>query len=148
MGGNYTQVTTQTLDKTIDNALNKWVKNGYSIDIPPFHVVAWQDNGTVLQAYTGLSSLADFAGISVMIIPGWGFGKVAKAGNIPGALVGMGATPGQVVYMGVAAGTLSLTPPSDYNSTIFKVGRAEPANYSTDGSAIDLFLEPEIISEG
>lgn len=144
----YTQVTTQILNDTIDSAINRWVKNGYSIDILPFHVVAWQDNGTVLQAYTGLSSLADFAGVSVMTISGWSFGKVAKAGNIPGALVGMGATPGQVVYMGVVAGELSLTPPSDYSSTIFKVGRAEPANYSTDGAAIDLFLEPEIISEG
>ena len=128
-------------------SLQKLVKNGYAGVIPAGSALAWQDDGTVTLADANVATLSDFAGIAASAINLNDFGYVIKSGNIASALASLGAIPGQTVYLGETAGSLTLTPPTGLTDTIFKVGRAEPPNGAAQANAVDLYLEPEIIAE-
>ena len=125
----------------------KSVRNLTNTTIPIFKAVAWLDDGSVIPASALTSSVSDLAGITMAAILSNTFGIVNKGGNITNALVGLNATPGQYVFLGLADGELTLTAPSENpDAAIIKLGRAEPAPNSTTGIATDLFFAPEDIA--
>jgi hypothetical protein len=128
--------------------LTKLVKNTTGNPIAPFRVVAWLDDGTVQLADANILALADFCGITLSTINDAEFGLVAKLGNIAGALAGLGAKPGQLVYMSETPGLISLTPPPGINDIPLILGRAEPPNGVATGTADDLWLQPSYLAEG
>jgi len=128
--------------------ITKLVKNTTGGPIPQFSVVAWLDDGTVDFADANVMVLSDFAGITLETINDAQFGRVAKLGDVPGALASLGATPGDTVFMGETPGQMSLTEPPGLADTILSLGRAEPPNGVASGSATSLFLDPSYVSEG
>lgn len=124
---------------------SKSVKNGSGASIAINKAVAWLDNGTITLASAQTSSVTDVAGITLAAIANGVFGNIAKGGNVPGVLAGMSATPGQDVFLGNTPGEITLTAPTG-NSSIIKLGRAEPAPGSPTGQATDLFFAPEEIA--
>jgi hypothetical protein len=127
-------------------SLRKLVKNMTGSTIPAFSCLTWTSMGTVELADANISSKTLFAGINEADIPDGAYGFAIKEGNVAGALSLLGATPGDIVYMGENPGELTLTAPIGITDTIFKIGRAEPPDGLAQPQAIDLYLEPEIIS--
>jgi hypothetical protein len=127
-------------------SLRKLVKNMSGATIPAFSCLTWTSLGTVELADANISGKTLFAGINETAIPDGAYGFAIKEGNIAGALSALGAVPGDIVYMGENPGELTLTPPIGITDTIFKIGRAEPPDGLAQPNAIDLYLEPEIIS--
>ena len=143
----YKTVSPAQLAASISEAATKTVVNNSGSAIPANSVLAWQPDGSVAPgSANSMSGLADFAGISTALIPSGQSGAVIKQGNVPGIMTGSGAIPGQEVYLSETAGLLTLTPPTSPNSTILRMGRAEPPSGSS-GSATDLYLQLEIVSE-
>lgn len=127
-------------------SLRKLVKNMSGSTIPAFSCLTWTPLGTVELADANISGKTLFAGINESAIPDGAYGFAIKEGNIAGALSLLGAAPGDIIYMGENPGELTLTPPIGITDTIFKIGRAEPPDGLAQPNAIDLYLEPEIIS--
>jgi hypothetical protein len=127
--------------------IGKLCKNGTGSAIPIGKAVAWLDDGTITLADANVSSVADIVGVTAEEIAPGVFGTVIKAGNVAGALLGLGATPGNKVYLSGIPGDLTLTPPAGLTDTIIFMGRAEPPDGVATPIANDLSLMPEIISE-
>lgn len=127
-------------------SLRKLVKNDTGTTIPAFSCLTWKSDGTVELADANIASKALWAGINESAIADGAYGFAIKEGNIANALSTLGASPGDVIYMGENPGELTLTPPIGITDTIFKIGKAEPPDGIAQPNAIDLYLEPEIIS--
>jgi hypothetical protein len=127
-------------------SLRKLVKNMSGALIPAFSCLTWTSMGTVELADANIASKTLFAGINEADIPDGAYGFAIKEGNVAGALATLGASPGDIVYMGEEPGELTLTAPLGITDAIFKIGRAEPPDGLAQPQAIDLYLEPEIIS--
>jgi len=127
-------------------SLTKVVYNATGALILPFKAVAWEDNNSISLADADEVGLDDFAGITQDGIANLGYGIIHKLGEVPDALIGMGAVAGQPVYLSTVPGELTLIPPS--SGTIFRIGRAEPPSGAHSGEATSLFIDPQIISEG
>lgn len=128
--------------------LTKMVRNTTGVAIPAFSVVSWLNDGTVALADANDLALADFCGITTAEIPDASYGTVVKLGNVAGALTGLGAVPGQYVYMSETPGLYSLTAPPGIADAVIAIGRAEPPNGVATPVADDLFVNPVIVSEG
>jgi len=131
----------------IDRFMQKSVKNGHTVKLDKNRILAWQDNGTVTYGNASVHSVSDIAGLSLEDIEMDVFGQMQKTGYIPGALAGMGALPGAPVFLSSVDGMMSLTPPTGATDSIIKIGRAEPPSGVASGSADDLHMEIEYISE-
>lgn len=127
------------------SSLTKVVYNKSGALILPFKAVAWEDDNSVNLADADGLGLDDFAGVTQDGIAHLGYGIIHKLGEVPSALLGMGAVAGQPVYLGAVPGQLTLTPPA--TGTVFRVGRAEPPSGAHTGEATSLFIDPQIISE-
>lgn len=127
-------------------SLTKVVYNATGSLILPFKAVAWEDNNSVSLADADEIGLDDFAGITQDGIANLGYGIIHKLGEVPDALIGMGAIAGQPVYLSTQPGQLTLTPPAQ--GTVFRIGRAEPPSGAHSGEATSLFIDPQVIAEG
>lgn len=127
------------------SSLTKVVYNKSGALILPFKAVAWEDDNSVNLADADGIGLDDFAGVTQDGIAHLGYGIIHKLGEVPSALLGMGAVAGQPVYLSTAPGQLTLTPPA--SGTVFRIGRAEPPSGAHTGEATSLFIDPQIISE-
>lgn len=126
--------------------LKKLVKNDTGATIPAFSCLTWEPDGTVALADADLPNKSLFAGINETAIPDGQYGFVVRQGNVAGALAALGCAPGDTIFIGETPGELTKNPPLDLSDTIFKVGRAEPPDGFAQPDAIDLYLEPEVIS--
>jgi hypothetical protein len=131
----------------IDRFMQKSVKNGHTVKLDKNRILAWKDDGTVAYGNASVHSVSDIAGLSLEDIEMDVFGQMQKTGYIPGALTGMGALPGAPVFLSSVDGMMSLTPPTGATDSIIKIGRAEPPSGVASGSADDLHMEIEYISE-
>lgn len=127
-------------------SLTKVVYNATGSLILPFKAVAWEDNNSVALADADGIGVDDFAGITQDGIANLGYGIIHKLGEVPDALIGMGAVAGQPVYLSTVPGELTLVAPT--SGTIFRVGRAEPPSGAHSGEATSLFIDPQLIAEG
>lgn len=127
------------------SSLTKVVYNKSGALILPFKAVAWEDDNSVNLADADGIGLDDFAGVTQDGIAHLGYGIIHKLGEVPSALLGMGAVAGQPVYLSDIPGQLTLTPPAA--GTVFRIGRAEPPSGAHTGEATSLFIDPQIISE-
>jgi hypothetical protein len=127
-------------------SLRKLVKNMTGDTIPAYSCLTWLPDGTVDLADANISSKSLFAGIAESDIADGAYGFAIKEGNVANALALLGAAPGDLIYIGENPGELTLTPPTGLTDTIFKIGKAEPPDGLAQPGAIDLYLEPEIIS--
>ena len=146
-----TQTSTEILLTAAPGEINRFTKpckNTTGADIPANVPVAWLDDGTIALADANVKALSDICGVTAQIITDGNFGLVGKFGNMPAALVGLGATPGQYIYLGETPGTFSLTPPPGLTDNIVALGRAEPPDGVATGTAEDLFLTLSYVSEG
>lgn len=127
------------------SSLTKVVYNKSGALIMPFKAVSWEDDNSVNLADADGIGLDDFAGVTQDGIAHLGYGIIHKLGEVPSALLGMGAVAGQPVYLSQIPGQLTLTPPAA--GTVFRIGRAEPPSGAHTGEATSLFIDPQIISE-
>lgn len=127
--------------------LGKLCKNMTGSAIAANKVVAWLDDGTITLADANAVAISDIIGITAETIPDGAFGTVIRAGDVPGAVVGLGATIGAPVYLSGTPGELTLTAPSLLTDTVIRMGRAEPADGVASPTATDLWLHPEVIAE-
>lgn len=133
----------------LGKALVKSYKNTSGSSLPAGTVVAFDDDGGIVPADANVTTLSDFCGITIDEITADNYGSVYKLGDCPGVLATLGATPGKLVYMGETPGAMSLTPPSGLSDSIIILGRAEPPSAAApDGTAPDLYLNPQIITGG
>lgn len=132
-------------DEATMASLTKVVYNKSGALILPFKAVAWLDDNSVSLADADGLGLDDFAGVTQDGIAHLGYGIIHKIGEVPNALIGLGALAGQPVFLGRNPGELTLTPPTV--GTIFRIGRAEPPSGTHQGEATSLFIDPQIISE-
>lgn len=132
-------------DEETMSSLTKVVYNKSGALILPFKAVAWEDDNSVNLADSDGLGLDDFAGVTQDGIAHLGYGIIHKIGEVPNALIGLGAIAGQPVFLGSVPGQLTLTPPT--SGTIFRIGRAEPPSGAHTGEATSLFIDPQIISE-
>ena len=129
--------------------LVKNYRNTSGVSIPAGTAVAFDDDGGIVPADANIVTLSDFCGVTIAEITAGNYGDVYKLGDAPGVLATMGATPGKLIYLGETAGSLSLTPPTGLTDSIIILGRAETPNASVpDGTAPDLYLNPQIITGG
>lgn len=136
-------------DTEFGKTLIKNYKNTSGSAIPAGSVVAFDDDGGIVPADANVTTLSDLCGVTIDEITANNFGSVYKLGDCPGVLATLGATPGKLVYMGEAPGSMSLTPPTGLSDSIIILGRAEPPSAAApDGSAPDLYLNPQIITGG
>jgi hypothetical protein len=100
----------------IDEALaKKRAKNMTGVTILANKLTAWLDTGKIALASATTHSLNDIAGFAEQDILTGTYGRLIKIGNIPGLLIGKGATPGQPVYLSDTPGEVTLTlPTGDY----------------------------------
>jgi hypothetical protein len=129
-------------------SLTKMVYNNTGATVPANAAVAWVDDGSITLADSNSMAVSDFAGITQTSIPNNSYGPVYKSGAAPFACIGLGATPGQKIYLGEVPGALQLNAPAGLTDTVLIVGRAEPPDNVWTGSADDLFIELQIVSEG
>jgi len=116
--------------------LGKLCKNNSGSPIALNKVVSWDaSDGSMILADVSTATLV--IGLVTGTVADGTFGTVIRAGSCPGAVSGLGATPGQVVYLG-SAGALTLTP------TAIKLGWAEPADGVASATTTDLWLQREI----
>ena len=123
-------------------------KNTTGATIPQYSMVAWLDDGSIALADANEISLSDLCGITLEAIDDGNFGLVCKLGTIPNALSGLGAKPGQWIYLSETAGGMSLTPPSGLTDNVIILGKAEPPDGVATPIADALFLKPSYITEG
>jgi hypothetical protein len=124
----------------------KTVRNATGGTLNPNSVVAWADDGSVVLADANTITVADIAGIVVSAIPNGAFGSIFKFGECLDVLTGLGAIPGQLVFLSETAGQASLTPPLGLSDAKIILGRAEPASGLYSAAANTLFLSPQIVS--
>lgn len=136
-------VVTVEVNTSAATSLKKLVKNMTGNPLPAKSALSWKDDGTVELADANISSKSLFAGINENEIADGEYGFVIKGGNISGALEGLGASAGQVVYLSESPGLLTLAPPIGEGNTIFKVGVAESPDGLAESNAVDLYLNPE-----
>lgn len=127
--------------------LARLCKNMTGVAIAAGKVVAWLNDGTVALADANVATLSDFVGVTAESIPDGAFGTVIRAGAVPGAVTGLGATIGAPVFLSGTPGDLTLTAPSGIGDTVIRMGRAEPADGVASPTATDLWLQPEVIAE-
>jgi len=135
------------LTNIIDPFMNKYVKNNTGVSIPAFSVLCWLDDGSVGLAEADIVVKSDIAGININLIADGEWGWIIKTGYIPGALTGLNAIPGAVIYLSEESGRMTLTAPVSHSSSIIKVGRAEPPSGALSSVANDLHMELEILAE-
>lgn len=140
-------ISVSTTPTSGTGSFEKIVYNNTGSTIPANASVSWLDDGSVSLSDSNIGSLSDWAGITKTAIPTGSYGTVYKGGNVPFACIGLGATPGQKIYLGEIPGTLQLTAPAGLTDNVLIIGRAEPPDNVWTGSADDLFIELQIISE-
>lgn len=128
------------------SSLSKSAYNNTGVTINAPSVLCWQNDGSVDLADANTAALSDFAGINLNSIPNGSYGSLVKGGNVAGVLAGLGATPGQSVFLGTTPGTFTLIPPSGPGDSVIKIGRAEPPDGVFTAVADDLFIEIEVLS--
>lgn len=131
----------------IDKFMQKSVKNGHTGTLLKNRLLAWNDDGTVTYANASVHSVSDIAGITLEDIAQFSFGRIQKTGYIVGALVGLGALPGNTIFLSDVDGIMSLDAPTGATDSIIKIGRAEPPSGIASPNANDLHMEVEYISE-
>jgi hypothetical protein len=127
-------------------SLKKRVFNNTGSIIPAYSCLSWTPQGGVALADCNIPSRSLFAGVNDSPILDGAYGFVVKQGNLAGALEALGATPGDTVYIGEEPGQLSIVAPTGLTDTIFVVGRAEPPDGLAQPEAVDLYIEPEVVS--
>jgi hypothetical protein len=123
------------------------VKNMTGVTIPAYSVLAWLNDGTVALADPATFSLSDFAGITNSSIADGAYGTVTKQGTLAGAISGLGAAPGEKVYLSPIPGTMTLTPPDPLLYSLINLGTAEPPSGLAQPQAIDLYVHVVVESE-
>jgi hypothetical protein len=103
----------------------------------------WGLDGKVWRASAVTTDGDSFCGITGEDIPPNTPGLVYRSGWVTNAIVGLGAHPGQPVFLSITAGTFTLTPPSQSGSLIFKIGTAEPGD-GVAGEATDLWIDKTV----
>ena len=122
----YNTITSAALDAALlsDRSYNGYNGNAYLI--PQFRVGAWAPDGSVTLADCTNPLLQKIVGVSNNPIPAHSRGLFVQSGVIPQAVAGLGAAAGQAVYLGVVAGTITITYPAGVGVTVIQIGTAEP----------------------
>lgn len=118
--------------------------NGTVSPIPAYKAVAWYSDSSIVLADSTVSSLNQLAGVTTQTIPSASYGPVMRTDVVHGALTGLGAYPGQPIFLGTGGDLVSS--PVAGNAAVIRIGFAEPPAQTT-GSAVDLRLDMEIISQ-
>lgn len=98
----------------------------------------------VLADANEIDDLDDFLGVNAEAVAIDADFQAVAQGTVEGVLTGMGAEPGQYVYLGEVPGSFSLTPPAIGMGTNLIVGRAYP-HQAGAVEARNLFIDPQIM---
>jgi hypothetical protein len=124
-------------------------KNTSGATLAAMTVCAFDNLGGMVPADANVFNLSDFAGLCKSSLSDGNFGEFYVSGLVPLALVGLGAIPGQLVYLGESPGTFSLIPPPGTADNLIILGKASPEDATApDGTATALLLSPQILSLG
>jgi hypothetical protein len=144
----FRSVTKAGLDVRLGDEFGRQAKNQTGQPIAAFRVCAWEDDNSIVLASAVGANTSDIAGVTTAAIPNLQKGLVQRIGRVKNALAGLGAIAGQSIFLSETPGELTLIAPTVINSSIIRVGTAEPSDDSLITEAADLLLNIDIISEG
>lgn len=140
-------VSPAALDAALKEVSGRYALNNTGSTIAAFAPVSWYTDGSLELASATNVTADTFAGLMSVATPTASYGIVLHGGRLPGAAVGLGAVPGQPVFLSETAGQLTLsTTGFQSGSAIIRVGFAEPADHAT-GTATDLTIDIALISQ-
>lgn len=135
------------LAKAIKESNGRYALNNTGSTLSQFTVVAWSNGGSMIPASAVGLATDELAGVLLTSVANGQYGLAMHSGKLPGAVASLGAFPGQAVFLDEVPGKMTLdTSGFQPTSAIIRIGFAEPAD-NTPGSAVDLTLSIEVISQ-
>lgn len=129
--------------------LIKQMQSGHGSTIPAGKPVSKLANGKIVPADSDDALGQKYVGITKDSITANGTGDVYLTGNnIPGAVSGLGFTPGDEVFLSETSGAFTNNPNSFTNNddSIIKLGIADCAAGTASSTATDLIMFTEVIA--
>lgn len=130
------------------SVMSKIMHNLSGFPIPKNTPVAKEADGSIAPADAAVNANKTVIGTTQELILNNAQGSVALVGqNVPGALTGLGFTPGDSVYLAVGGGyTTDVSTLMTTADTITRMGYADCAGGVASTTVVDLILFPEVVS--
>lgn len=98
--------------------------NSNAFMFPKWRVSAWKPDGSMALADATNPAFQKIAGVSYENIPANGRGLFVHDGVLKGALAGLGAAPGDTIYLAIPAGQMTKTIPVGDGVAVIQIGFA------------------------
>jgi len=124
MSATYNYATKSELDRAVLEGRSYSGLNSNPYLFPKFRMGAWLPDGSITLADCTNPALQKLAGVSYQNISSGSRGIFVQTGSIEGAIASLGAAPGDLIYLGIPAGTFTKIDPTAPGVTSIVVGQA------------------------